>query len=38
MTASIEGIGSITMNVVGEPAPPAGTGSRLPPISTYRKQ
>ena len=37
MTASIEGIGSITMNVVGEPPPPAGTGSRLPPISTYRK-
>ena len=38
MTASIEGIGSITMNVVGEAAPPAGTGSRLPPVSTYRKQ
>jgi 2-keto-4-pentenoate hydratase/2-oxohepta-3-ene-1,7-dioic acid hydratase in catechol pathway len=38
MTAAIEGIGSITMNVVGEPAPPPGTGSRLPPISTYRKQ
>jgi len=38
MTASIEGIGSITMNVVSEPPPPAGTGSRLPPISTYRKQ
>ena len=38
MTASIDGIGSITMNVVSEPAPPAGTGSRLPPVSTYRKQ
>lgn len=38
MTASIEGIGSITMNVVAEPPPPAGTGSRLPPTSTYRKQ
>ncbi len=38
MTASIDGIGSITMNVVGEPAPAAGTGSRLPPVSTYRKQ
>ena len=38
MTASIDGIGSITMNVVAEPAPPPGTGSRLPPISTYRKQ
>lgn len=38
MTASIDGIGSITMNVVAEPPPPVGTGSRLPPISTYRKQ
>ncbi len=37
MTASIDGIGSITMNVVGEPAPAAGTGSRLPPVSSYRK-
>ena len=38
MTASIEGIGSITMNVVGEAPPLPGTGSRLPPVSTYRKQ
>jgi len=38
MTASIEGIGSITMNVVAEPSPSPGTGSRLPPVSTYRKQ
>jgi 2-keto-4-pentenoate hydratase/2-oxohepta-3-ene-1,7-dioic acid hydratase in catechol pathway len=37
MTASIDGIGSITMNVVGEPAPAPGTGSRLPPVSSYRK-
>lgn len=37
-TAAIDGIGSITMNVVGEPAPPPGTGSRLPPVSSYRKQ
>lgn len=37
MVAEIEGIGSITMQVVSEPAPPAGTGSRLPPVSTYRK-
>jgi len=37
MVASIDGIGSITMNVVGEPAPPPGTGSRLPPVSSYRK-
>jgi hypothetical protein len=35
--AAIEGIGSITMPVVAEPAPPPGTGSRLPPVSTYRK-
>lgn len=37
-TAAIDGIGSITMNVVAEPAPPPGTGSRLPPVSSYRKQ
>ena len=37
-TAAIDGIGSITMNVVGEPAPPPGTGSRLPAVSSYRKQ
>jgi hypothetical protein len=24
--------------VVAEPAPPPGTGSRLPPVSSYRKQ
>ena len=35
-TASIEGIGSITLNVVGEDAPPKGTGSYLPPVSSYR--
>ena len=38
MVAAIEGIGSITMPVVSEPAPPGGTGSRLPPVSSYRKQ
>jgi 2,4-diketo-3-deoxy-L-fuconate hydrolase len=38
MVAEIEGIGSITMPVVAEPAPPPGTGSRLPPVSSYRKQ
>jgi 2-keto-4-pentenoate hydratase/2-oxohepta-3-ene-1,7-dioic acid hydratase in catechol pathway len=37
-TAAIDGIGSITMNVVGEPAPAGGTGSRLPAVSSYRKQ
>jgi 2-keto-4-pentenoate hydratase/2-oxohepta-3-ene-1,7-dioic acid hydratase in catechol pathway len=38
MVAAIEGIGSITMPVVAGPAPPPGTGSRLPAVSTYRKQ
>ena len=38
MVASIEGIGSITMPVVAEPAPPPGTGARLPAVSSYRKQ
>lgn len=38
IVASVDGIGSITMPVVAEPAPPPGTGSRLPPVSSYRKQ
>jgi 2-keto-4-pentenoate hydratase/2-oxohepta-3-ene-1,7-dioic acid hydratase in catechol pathway len=33
--ASIEGIGTLTLPVVSEPAPPAGTGSYLPPVSSY---
>jgi 2-keto-4-pentenoate hydratase/2-oxohepta-3-ene-1,7-dioic acid hydratase in catechol pathway len=37
MVAAIEGIGSMTLPVVAEMAPPPGTGSRLPPISTYKK-
>jgi hypothetical protein len=37
MVAAIEGIGSMTLPVVAGTAPPAGTGSYLPPISTYRK-
>jgi 2-keto-4-pentenoate hydratase/2-oxohepta-3-ene-1,7-dioic acid hydratase in catechol pathway len=36
--ASIEGIGTLRLPVVGEPAPPQGTGSYLPPVSSYRKQ
>jgi hypothetical protein len=36
--ASIEGIGTLRLPVVGEPAPPPGTGSYLPPVSSYRKQ
>ncbi len=35
--ASIDGIGTLRLPVVGEPEPPAGTGSYLPPVSTYRK-
>ncbi len=38
IVASVDGIGSITMPVVAEPAPPPGTGSRLPAVSSYRKQ
>ncbi|MDP3717576.1 MAG: fumarylacetoacetate hydrolase family protein [Acidobacteriota bacterium] len=37
ITASIEGIGTLTMPVVAEPAPTPGTGSYLPPVSSYRK-
>jgi 2-keto-4-pentenoate hydratase/2-oxohepta-3-ene-1,7-dioic acid hydratase in catechol pathway len=37
MTASIEGIGTLTMPVVAGPVPPPGTGSYLPPVSSYRK-
>ena len=38
MEASIDGIGTLRMPVVAEEQPKGGTGSRLPPISTYRKQ
>lgn len=34
--ASIDGIGSMTINVEAEAPPAGGTGSRLPPVSTYR--
>jgi 2-keto-4-pentenoate hydratase/2-oxohepta-3-ene-1,7-dioic acid hydratase in catechol pathway len=37
MVAEIEGIGTLTLPVVAEPQPPPGTGSRLPPVSSYRK-
>ena len=36
--ASIDGIGTLRMPVVAGPAPPGGTGARLPPVSSYRKQ
>ena len=37
IVASIEGIGTLTHTAVAEPAPPAGTGSFLPPVSSYAK-
>ena len=37
IVASIEGIGTLTHTAVAEPAPPAGTGSYLPPVSSYLK-
>jgi 2-keto-4-pentenoate hydratase/2-oxohepta-3-ene-1,7-dioic acid hydratase in catechol pathway len=36
--ASIDGIGTLRMPVVAGEPPPGGTGARLPPVSTYRKQ
>ena len=35
INASIDGIGSFTLNVVAEPEPPRRTGSYLPPVSSY---
>jgi 2-keto-4-pentenoate hydratase/2-oxohepta-3-ene-1,7-dioic acid hydratase in catechol pathway len=37
ITASIEGIGTLTLPVVAGPVPPQGTGSYLPPVSSYRR-
>jgi 2-keto-4-pentenoate hydratase/2-oxohepta-3-ene-1,7-dioic acid hydratase in catechol pathway len=37
IVASIEGIGTLTHTAVAEPAPQAGTGSYLPPVSSYAK-
>ena len=37
IVASIEGIGTLTLPVVAEPPPTPGTGSYLPPVSSYRK-
>jgi 2-keto-4-pentenoate hydratase/2-oxohepta-3-ene-1,7-dioic acid hydratase in catechol pathway len=36
--ASIDGIGTLRMPTIAEEAPKGGTGSRLPPVSSYRKQ
>jgi 2-keto-4-pentenoate hydratase/2-oxohepta-3-ene-1,7-dioic acid hydratase in catechol pathway len=37
IVATIDGIGSLRIPVVGEEAPSPGTGARLPPVNTYRK-
>jgi 2-keto-4-pentenoate hydratase/2-oxohepta-3-ene-1,7-dioic acid hydratase in catechol pathway len=37
IVATIDGIGTLRMPVVGEEAPPSGTGAALPPVRTYRK-
>jgi 2-keto-4-pentenoate hydratase/2-oxohepta-3-ene-1,7-dioic acid hydratase in catechol pathway len=37
ITASIEGIGTLTLPVVAGPTPPPGTGAYLPPVSSYRR-
>ena len=36
--ASIDGIGTLTIPVVGEDEPPGGTGARLPPVRSYRRR
>lgn len=38
ITATIDGIGTLRHRVQAAPAPPPGTGSYLPPVSTYRTQ
>jgi len=37
ITASIEGIGTLNLTAVAGPVPPPGTGSYLPPVSSYAK-
>ena len=37
MEAKIEGIGTLRNPVVAGPRPPSGSGSQLPPVSSYRK-
>jgi 2-keto-4-pentenoate hydratase/2-oxohepta-3-ene-1,7-dioic acid hydratase in catechol pathway len=36
ITATIDGIGTLRHKVAAAPAPPPGTGSYLPPVSSYR--
>jgi 2-keto-4-pentenoate hydratase/2-oxohepta-3-ene-1,7-dioic acid hydratase in catechol pathway len=38
ITATIDGLGTLRHKVEAAPAPPAGTGSYLPPVSSYRGQ
>jgi 2-keto-4-pentenoate hydratase/2-oxohepta-3-ene-1,7-dioic acid hydratase in catechol pathway len=37
IVASIEGIGTLNIAVVGEVEPEGGTGARLPPVESYRR-
>ena len=37
IVATIDGIGTLRMPVVGQEPPSAGTGARLPPVGTYRR-
>jgi 2-keto-4-pentenoate hydratase/2-oxohepta-3-ene-1,7-dioic acid hydratase in catechol pathway len=37
ITATIEGLGTLRHKVAAAPAPPPGTGSYLPPVSSYRQ-
>jgi 2-keto-4-pentenoate hydratase/2-oxohepta-3-ene-1,7-dioic acid hydratase in catechol pathway len=37
ITATIDGIGTLRHKVEAAPAPPAGTGAYLPPVSSYRQ-
>jgi 2-keto-4-pentenoate hydratase/2-oxohepta-3-ene-1,7-dioic acid hydratase in catechol pathway len=37
ITATIDGIGTLRHKVEAAPTPPAGTGSYLPPVSSYRQ-
>ncbi|HET9219574.1 MAG TPA: hypothetical protein VFR18_21500 [Terriglobia bacterium] len=37
IVATIDGIGTLSIPVVAGPQPPAGMGSSLPPVNTYRR-
>jgi hypothetical protein len=37
ITATIDGLGTLRHKVQAAPAPPPGTGSYLPPVSSYRQ-